>query len=78
MFLNCVTLPTPHSTPVQAYLVVGGNDLDSTELLIFGDRDLEWKEVGPLPHRTYDLSATTVANTVYASGEYNLDSDGIQ
>ena len=54
--------------------MVGGKDvkndrLASTELFITGDT--EWREAGQLPQRIFELSATTVANTVYASGEYN-------
>ena len=61
--------------------MVGGSDskgdrLASTELLIFGDTEFKWKEAGPLPQPLSMFSATTVANTVYASGEYNLESDG--
>ena len=61
--------------------MVGGKDvkkdrLASTELFITGDT--EWREAGQLPQRGFELSATTVANTVYASGEYNRDSDAIQ
>ena len=61
--------------------MVGGKDvkndrLASTELFITGDT--EWREAGQLPQRIFELSATTVSNTVYASGEYNRDSDAIQ
>ena len=61
--------------------MVGGSDsngnlLASTELLIFGDTEFKWKEAGPLPQPLSVLRATTVANTVYTSGEYNLESDG--
>ena len=64
-----LTLFDCHS-PVQVYLVVGGKDssnnpISSTELFI----SRAWRLVDPLPAALSHLSATTVQNIVYVSGE---------